>query len=174
MLYRMLYFTVPGHRSVILHGLTKAQKIPHGDIEVAEQRMRDYLVRWHAVKKGESERLGKTRKEIKRELLQNPEFRKAYKNLEPEFQVARSIIALRTAKGITQTEMARRASIQRPMLSRLESAKEYPTIPTLARLAAALRVKIEVRFVDRHNKDLKRTPAIRMGGSASAMHAKHR
>jgi DNA-binding XRE family transcriptional regulator len=120
-------------------------------------------------------RLARPWKEIKRELLQDPEFRKAYENLEPEFQAARSIIALRTAKRVTQAEMARRARIQRPMLSRLENAKEFPTIPTLARLAAALRVKIEVRFVDRHNRDIKRVPAIRIGGRlAGAIHGRDR
>jgi phage-related protein len=44
--YRLLYFTAPGRRFVMLHGLTKARKIPLGDIEVAEQRARDYSTRW--------------------------------------------------------------------------------------------------------------------------------
>lgn len=118
--------------------------------------------------------LGRPWKEIKRELLQNADFRKAYEELEPEFQVARSLIALRATRRITQAEMAKRAAVQRPMLSRLESAREVPTIPTLARLAAALDAKIELRFVDKHNRDIKTVPPIRVGRSAFAIRERHR
>lgn len=107
-------------------------------------------------------RLGRPWKELKQEFLRDLEFRKAYEELEPEFQLARAIIALRAVKGFTQEEMAERAEMKRPMLSRLEGAKDVPTLPTLARLAAAIGAKVEVRFVDRKNRELRRIPPIRV------------
>jgi transcriptional regulator with XRE-family HTH domain len=105
---------------------------------------------------------------VKQDLLRDPKVRKAYEELEPEFQLARSIIALRAAKGLTQEEMAGRAAIKRPMLSRLEGAKDVPTLPTLARLAAAVGAKVEIRFVDRANRDLRHVPPIRVGHKLGA------
>ncbi len=111
-------------------------------------------------------RLGRSWKDLKRELFRNADFRKAYEELEPEFQMARAVIALRVAKGLTQHEMATRAQIQRPMLSRIEGARDLPTLPTLERLAAAIGAKVEIRFVDRRNRTLPRVPLIRVGGPA--------
>jgi len=113
-------------------------------------------------------------KEVKQELLRDPAFRRAYEELEPEFQAARAVIALRTARGLTQEEMAIRARIQRPVLSRIEGAQAMPTIPTLERLAAALNAKVEIRFVDRKNHPLRRVPSIRVGGSVSAVRERAR
>ena len=101
-------------------------------------------------------------KEIKRELLRDAAFRQAYEEVEPEFQAARAVIALRAAKRITQEELAARAHLQRPVLSRIEGAKTMPTIPTLERLAAAFGAKVEIRFVDRNNHPLRRVPSIRV------------
>lgn len=111
-------------------------------------------------------RLSRSWKDLKKELLRNADFRKAYEELEPEFQVARAIIALRAARGLTQGEMATRAHIQRPMLSRIEGAKDMPTLPTLERLAGAIGARVEIRFVDRQNRMLRRVPRIRVGRPA--------
>ncbi|OLC63930.1 MAG: hypothetical protein AUH69_13285 [Actinobacteria bacterium 13_1_40CM_4_65_12] len=109
-------------------------------------------------------KLERSWKELRQELLRDVEFRKAYKDLAPEFQTARSLIALRAAKGLTQEQIATKAGIKRPMLSRLEGGKDLPTLPTLARLAAAIGAKVEIRFVDRKNKELRRVPPIRVSG----------
>ncbi len=114
-------------------------------------------------------KLDRSWKDLKRELLQNTEFKKAYEELAPEFQTARAIIALRAAKNLTQEEMAVRAAIQRPMLSRLEGAKDLPTLPTLVKLAAAIGAKMEIRFLDRKNKVLRRVSPIRVTRPAVAM-----
>lgn len=104
---------------------------------------------------------------LKQELLRDAAFREAYEELEPEFQTAKTVIALRAAQGLTQAEMADRARIQRPVLSRIEGAKAMPTISTLERLAAALGARVEIRFVDRKNQPLRRVPPIRVGRAAT-------
>jgi ribosome-binding protein aMBF1 (putative translation factor) len=113
-------------------------------------------------------------KDLKQDLLRNAAFRRAYEELEPEFQAAHAVIALRAARGLTQEALAARAHLQRPVLSRIEGAKAMPTIPTLERLAAALNAKLEIRFVDRKNHPLRRVPSIRLGGAAWAMHERVR
>jgi len=50
----------------------------------------------------------KTFKDLKAELLQNPEFRAEYERLRPEFELAKTIIAARAAQGLTQAELAAR------------------------------------------------------------------
>lgn len=109
-------------------------------------------------------RVDRSWKQLKQELWRNPELRKAYEALAPEFQTARTLIALRAAKGLTQEQIAAKAGIKRPMLSRLEGAKDLPTLPTLARLAAAIGAKVEIRFVDHKNREISRVPPIRVTG----------
>lgn len=111
------------------------------------------------------DKLSRPWKELRTELLKAPEVKRAYEELEAEFQVARAIIALRKEKRMTQSQVARKAAIHRPMLSRIEGAKDIPTLPTLARLAAALSAKVEIRFVDRHNQGLRGVPPIRLGAA---------
>ncbi|SRR5579884_2838791 len=113
-------------------------------------------------------------KDLKQELLRNETVRQAYEDLEPEFQAARAVIALRATRGLTQEQLAARAHVQRPVLSRIEGAKVIPAIPTLERLAAALNAKVEIRFVNHRNKPLPRVPSIRVGGAAFAMHERVR
>lgn len=109
-------------------------------------------------------RLDRPWRELKRSLLKNAEFRRAYEGLEPEFQMARALIALRASKGFTQQKMAAKAAIQRPMLSRLEGAKDIPTLPTLVKLASAIGAKVEIRFVDRKNHEIRNIPPVRVTG----------
>ena len=44
---RLLYFAALGRKFVMLHGFVKkTQKAPLKELEVAEQRIRDYMNRW--------------------------------------------------------------------------------------------------------------------------------
>jgi len=53
----------------------------------------------------------KTFKDLKQELLQNPEVKAEYERLRPEFELAEIIIAARAAQGLTQAELAIRMAI---------------------------------------------------------------
>ena len=56
--------------------------------------------------------------------------------------VGEEIRNLRKAKGMTQAQLARAAGILRPNLSRIEAGKHRPTLETLERIAAALKVPV--------------------------------
>lgn len=46
---RIFYFSIPQKESVLLHGFTKkSQKTPQAEIEIAANRMKDYLERSHS------------------------------------------------------------------------------------------------------------------------------
>jgi len=50
---------------------------------------------------------------------------------------------LRTTRGLTQIELAKKVGVKQPYLARLESgAEDNPTLDTLRRLAKALKVSV--------------------------------
>lgn len=79
----------------------------------------------------------KTFKELKAELLQNPEVRAEYERLRPEFELAKTIIAARAAQGLTQAELATRMETSQSYIARLESGRVLPSMRTWQRLATA-------------------------------------
>lgn len=78
-----------------------------------------------------------TLEELKAEALQNPEVRAEYERLRPEFELAETIIAARTAQGLTQAELAARMNTSQAYIARLESGRVSPSLRTWKRLAAA-------------------------------------
>ena len=62
-------------------------------------------------------------KQFKKQLLKDKEIKKAYKDLGPEFEVVKMLIANRLKQGITQKELAIRAKTKQPVISRLEKGR---------------------------------------------------
>lgn len=81
------------------------------------------------------------------EQLKNPEFKKEYDALEPEFAVIRAILDARREKGITQKELSERTGIAQGDISKLENGSANPSVKTLKRVAAALGKKVKIEFV---------------------------
>ena len=78
-----------------------------------------------------------------------PYYRKHAARIESTQIVALKIGKLRKAKGMTQAELARAANILRPNLSRIEAGKHRPTLETLEKLAAALKIPVADLIVSR-------------------------
>lgn len=64
-------------------------------------------------------------------------------------QIVSQYIALRKAKGMTQEDVANRTGIARANIARTENKRNVPTIEVLTKLAYALDMELEVRFVER-------------------------
>ncbi|MEW6142465.1 MAG: helix-turn-helix transcriptional regulator [Chloroflexota bacterium] len=90
-----------------------------------------------------------TWKEHKKQLLKNPEFRKEYMALEPEYRVAASVIKLRLLRGLTQEQLARPIKTKQSSIARLESGTSLPSLSMLRRVADALDAKVEVELQPR-------------------------
>lgn len=58
-------------------------------------------------------------------------------------------VALRKDLGYTQEDISRATGIARPNIARIESGKYTPTLEVLTKLAGALDMDLEVRFVER-------------------------
>lgn len=82
--------------------------------------------------------------ELHRNWMKDVEYRREYEKLEPEFQIARQIIAARVRRKMTQEELARRVKTGQAVISRLEGMSARPSISLLARVAEALNTRISV------------------------------
>jgi transcriptional regulator with XRE-family HTH domain len=84
---------------------------------------------------------------IRDKILADPDVKAEYDALEVEFNLARHIIALRKASGLSQRDFAERVGIKQPQLARIESGKQMPKLETLVKLAAGAGYTLEVHFV---------------------------
>lgn len=85
-----------------------------------------------------------THDEVMAELLKEPEFRKAYNELQPEYELKKAIVKARVEEGITQAELAKRMGVKQPAVARMETGPFDPRLTTLCKLAAALGVRFEI------------------------------
>jgi len=86
---------------------------------------------------------------IHREWMKDPEYRREYEKLEPEFQIARALIEARVKKKMTQAEIARKAGTKQPVISRLEGAQGSPSLSLIKRIAEVLNVRLVFRLEPR-------------------------
>lgn len=83
-------------------------------------------------------------KELHDKWMKDPEFRRAYDDLEPEFQIAQQIIDARVKQKISQEELAKKADTGQAVISRLEGMNAKPSISLLQRVAHALDIKFNL------------------------------
>lgn len=83
-------------------------------------------------------------RELKAELLKNPEFVREYEALETEYRLLEAIIRRRLEKGMTQEALARRIGTKQAAIARLESGRANPTLGFLRKVAEALDAELEV------------------------------
>jgi ribosome-binding protein aMBF1 (putative translation factor) len=65
-------------------------------------------------------------------------YREGYSEAERAFRIGLAVRERRLTLGLSQVELAARASMTQPALSRLEAGGVIPTIPLLDRISAAL------------------------------------
>jgi transcriptional regulator with XRE-family HTH domain len=80
--------------------------------------------------------------------LKNPGFRKAYDDLEEEYELAKQIIRFRIDRNLSQAQLAKLVGTSQPAIARLESGNHTNlTLGFLSRLAKALDLRAELRFL---------------------------
>ncbi len=77
---------------------------------------------------------------------EDPEYRKAYDRLGPEFEISRSLIEARTRAKLTQAELAQRMNTTQSVVARLESGRTRPSTRTLEKIARATRTRLRISF----------------------------
>ena len=88
----------------------------------------------------------KTLKDLKTQLLANPNTQAAYEAQAEEFAIARELIAARTKAGLTQADVAERMGTTQSTVARLEGGKALPSMRSLQRYAQAVGCRAVVRL----------------------------
>ena len=101
--------------------------------------------------------------------MRNPEFRKAYEELEDEYELAKQIIRFRIDRNLTQTQLARLVGTSQPAIARLESGNHRNlTLAFLFRIAKALDLRAELRFLPLKPQRPARTRGVHKSSRSSA------
>ena len=73
--------------------------------------------------------------DLNKKWSEDPEYRKAYDRLGPEYEISRSLIEARTHAKLTQAELAQRMNTTQSVVARLESGRTRPSTRTLKKIA---------------------------------------
>ncbi len=90
--------------------------------------------------------MGKNFRETLNEQLKDPEFKKEWDALEPEYQIIKAMLDMRNEKSITQKQLADITGIPQADISRLENGNANPSLRTLKRLAEGMGMQLKVEF----------------------------
>ena len=96
-----------------------------------------------------------TLREYKENKMNDPEFAKAYDELQPEMNVVRALIDARMSQNLTQKELSERTGISQTEISKLENGTRNPSIKLLQRLADGMGMVLNVTFIPKENAPAK-------------------
>ena len=77
-------------------------------------------------------------KDYKDKALKDPEVKKAYAAMGPEFEIISAMIDIRNQKGLTQQDLSELSGITQADISRIERGDRNPGIRTVQKLANAM------------------------------------
>ena len=84
--------------------------------------------------------------ELHQKWMTDREYEKACEELAPEFALARAVIGVRIAAGLTQEQLAQRMDTTQSVIARLEGGRTRPSTQTLERLAMATGTRLRISF----------------------------
>lgn len=98
------------------------------------------------IEQKESERQSSKIEDLHKRWIDDPEYRTAYDELGPEFDLIRSVILSRMSAGLTQAQLAERMNTTQSAIARLEGGRTSPSIKTLLRIAQATGTRLKISF----------------------------
>jgi len=84
--------------------------------------------------------------EMRDRRLRSEATRAGYERARKAFELGERVRGLREAKGMSQSELARRIGSTQPAVARLEAGGVAPRLETLERIAAALEMELVLEF----------------------------
>ncbi len=85
-------------------------------------------------------------KQWKKSVLQDPEIRREYDALQPEFAVAEAVLRARIALSLSQKELATKIGTKQSAISRIESGNANPSLSFLKKIAESCNASLEISF----------------------------
>ena len=89
----------------------------------------------------------KSLKQFKKEMMNDPDFKKEYEAIQPELDIIRALLDARTSLNLTQKELAERTGIDQADISKIENGTRNPSLNLLKRLADGMGMKLKIEFV---------------------------
>ncbi len=86
-------------------------------------------------------------RKLHRKWMKDPAYRKAHRDLAPEFEMAREMIAARVRAGLSQRALAKRMRASQSVVARIESGRHWPSRRTLERYARATGTRPVIKLV---------------------------
>lgn len=86
-------------------------------------------------------------KNYKEKVLKDPEVKKEYDALQPEYDLIQAMIDARISENLTQKELSERTGITQADISRIENGTRNPSLAMLKRLAEGLGMQLRLEFV---------------------------
>ena len=83
-------------------------------------------------------------KDLKKRLMEDPEFREEYARADDEFTLVEALVRARAAAKLTQADLARRLGTTQSAIARLEGGRVSPSFATLRRYAEATGTRLTV------------------------------
>ena len=84
--------------------------------------------------------------DLHRRWSRDPDYRRAYADLDSEFTLARSLIQARLGAGLTQAQLAERMKTTQSVVARRESGRAHPSTRTLETLARSTGTRLCISF----------------------------
>lgn len=81
---------------------------------------------------------------LKKELLANPEVKRVYDELGPEYALINRLIELRISQGLTQKQLAKKLGTKQSAISRLERGNLSTTLRSFYKIARALNAELKI------------------------------
>ena len=91
-------------------------------------------------------------RDLHREWMKDPSYRKAYDDLKPQFEAACALIEARADAGLSQEQLARRMKTTQSAINRIEGGRGNPSVQTLQRAAAATGTRVRITFEPKDKK----------------------
>jgi len=85
--------------------------------------------------------------ELHKKWLKNPEYRTAFEELKPEFELAQTLIQARSDAGLTQKQVAARMKTSQAAVARMESGRKKPSTRSLDRYALVVGKRLRISLV---------------------------
>ena len=82
-----------------------------------------------------------------KEQLNDPEVKREYDALQPEFDIIQAIIDARKSQNLTQKELSERTGITQADISRIETGTRNPSLDMLKRLADGMGMYLKLEFI---------------------------
>lgn len=85
--------------------------------------------------------------DLKKKLMDNPEFRHEYERADAEFRLIETLVHARMKAKLSQAELAKRIGTTQSAIARLEGGGVSPSLSTLRRYAEATGARLEISLV---------------------------